>query len=94
MLSVITERGEVIPKKESDTARFLVKRELERKHLPMLPELVEEQFFMRGRTAWNFKCSDLRVGHLKGFWIITFNVYALLKNNFMVLSSNIVLVLT
>jgi hypothetical protein len=76
------EREDLILSKELDTARFWVKRELEANHLPALPELVEEQLFLQGRTAWNFRYSDLKVDQLEASKRISFNTFALLKKEF------------
>jgi hypothetical protein len=78
----VTDREDIIPTKELNTARFWVKRELEGKHLPILPELVEEQLFMQGRTAWNYKYSDLKVDQIKASKKITFNINVSLKKEF------------
>jgi hypothetical protein len=82
MIADMRERNDLISSKELNTARFWVKRQLEAKYLPALPELVEEQLFMQGRTAWNYKYSDLRVDHLQASKKISFNTFALLKKEF------------
>jgi hypothetical protein len=82
MITDMPERGDLILSKELNTARFWVKRELEAKYLPALPDLVEEQLFLQGRTAWNYRYSDLKVDHLKASKRISFNTFALLKKNF------------
>jgi hypothetical protein len=82
VIAGMTENQDIIPAKELDTARFWVKRELETKYLPALPDLVEEQLFMQGRTPWNFKYSDLKVVQLKAAKKISFNTFVLLKKEF------------
>ena len=78
----MSERNDLIHFKELNTARFWVKRELEAKYLPVLPELVEEQLFLQGRTAWNYRYSNLKVDQLKASKRILFNTHALLKKEF------------
>lgn len=78
----MTSNENIIPSKELDTAKFWVKRELEGKYLPFLPEPVEERLFIEGRTAWNYNYSDLNVRKRKTSKKITFNISALLKNEF------------
>jgi hypothetical protein len=75
-------RKDIIPSKELDTARFWVKRELEGRYLPALPEVVEERLFLQGRTAWNFRYSDVKVDQLNASKRITFNMFVLLKKEF------------
>lgn len=76
------EENDLILSKELYTVRFRVKRELEAKYLPALPDLVEEQLFLQGRTAWNFKYSNLKVDPLKASKRISFTIFALLKKEF------------
>ncbi|WP_347273041.1 hypothetical protein [Candidatus Kuenenia sp.] len=76
------EGNDLVLSKELDTVRFWVKRELEAKYLPALPDLVEELLFLQGRTAWNFKYSNLKVDPLKASKIISFTTFALLKKEF------------
>ena len=78
----MTNREDTIPAKELNTARFWVKRKLEGEHLPTFPEVVEEQLFMQGRTAWNYKYSDLKVGQIKASKKMTFNIAVSLKKEF------------
>ena len=79
---MVADREGNISAKELDTARFWVKLELEGQHLPILSEFVEEQLFMQGRTAWNYKYSDLKVEQIKVSKRIAFNVNVLLKKEF------------
>ncbi len=78
-----------MPKRENTTlpdelhsARFWVKWELEAKHLPILPDLVEERLFLQGRTPWTYRYFDLKVEQLDGSKTISFNTVALLKKEF------------
>ena len=82
MIADIPKRDAIIPSKELDTTRFWVKHELEAKYLPALPDLIEEQLFMQGRTAWNYRYSDLNVDQLEASKRITFNTFVLLKKEF------------
>jgi hypothetical protein len=78
----MSERNDLIPSKELDTARFWVKRELEGRYLPALPEVVEERLFLQGRSAWNFRYANLKVDQLNASKRITFNTFVLLKKEF------------
>jgi len=77
-----TDKKNSIHPKELGAAKFWVTRELEGKHLPFLPERVEERLFFEGRTAWNYKYSDLNVIQTKRSKKITFSISALLKKEF------------
>jgi len=68
--------------KEVDAAKFRVKRELQYKHLPNLPEHVEEILFLQGRTSWTYQYADLKVIPKKASTKISFIISALLKKEF------------
>jgi hypothetical protein len=63
-------------------AKFWVKRELELKHLPGLPEFVDERLFLQGRTAWTYKYSDLTIEDRSASQEVSFAIEALLKREF------------
>ena len=62
--------------------RFKVKRELKFEYLPTLPEWVEEELFLEGRTAWIFKYSNEAVRNRKRHLQIDFDISAILKKEF------------
>lgn len=78
----MTRKQNAISSKELSAARFWVKQELELKHLPILPEKVEERLFLEGRTAWNYKYSGLSTEQTKTSKTITFDVAVVLKKEF------------
>jgi hypothetical protein len=59
-----------------------VKRWLEYKVLPFLPEDIENRLFMQGRKAWNFKYSDLNVKQNTKSKNVSFRIEATLKKEF------------
>jgi hypothetical protein len=60
-------------------AKFWVKRELDLRHLPGLPEFVEERLFLQGRTAWTYKYSDLTIEDRPASKEVAFAIEAVLK---------------
>ena len=75
-------KEEIIPADELIRARYRVKRELEANHLPYLPDYVETELFLEGRTAWTYKYSNLNVENRRKSKRITFNIQALIKKEF------------
>ncbi len=78
----MTNKENTVFTKEVNTAKFWVKQELEYKHLPILPEHVEEILFLQGRTAWTYQYADLKVIPKKASTKISFIISALLKKEF------------
>ena len=79
--SNISKKSDLSPK-ELQSIKFLVKRELETNHIPLLPERVEMRLFMEGQTAWNFKYSDFSVKKAKVSKRVDFIIEVLLKKEF------------
>jgi len=81
----MTDKVNIIPNDDLNTVRFWVKRELESKYLPTLPEYIEDQLFFQGRSAWTYKYSDLIVEQKSETKLIAFKIMALLKKEFRIL---------
>ena len=81
----MTENNSTITKDDLYTIRFWIKRELECKYLPTLPDIVEEQLFLEGRSAWNFKYTDLVVEPKDKYKLVRFKMNAQLKKEFKIL---------
>ena len=64
------------------SAKSWVKRELEFKYLPGLPEFVQVRLFLQGRTAWTYKYSDLTIKDRLASKDVAFSIEALLKKEF------------
>ncbi len=62
--------------------RFKTKRELKFEYLPALPESVEKQLFLEGRTPWTFKYSNEAIRKHKKRLRIDFDISAILKKEF------------
>jgi hypothetical protein len=73
---------DAVSEKALGSAKSWVKRELEFKHLPGLPEFVEERLFLQGRTAWTYKYSDLTIKERPASKEVEFSIEALLKKEF------------
>ena len=72
----------MIPAEALATARAWVRQELRIRHLPFLPEEIEEALFLTGSTAWTFRYADLAVEPLADSWKLEFTVLAILKKAF------------
>jgi hypothetical protein len=73
---------DAVSEKALGSAKFWVKRELDLKHLPGLPEFVEERLFLQGRTAWTYKYSDVTIDERPASKEVAFAIEALLKREF------------
>jgi len=82
----MTNKNCIIPNDDLNTIRFWIKRELESKYLPTLPEYIEDQLFFQGRSAWTFKYTDLIVEQNNKLKLVRFNIRALLKKEFRILT--------
>lgn len=71
-----------IPAESLASARAWVRNELQIRHLPSLPDDIEEDLFLEGRTAWTFRYADLVVEPLTDIWRLQFTVLATLKKEF------------
>ena len=71
-----------IPAESLASARAWVRNELQIRHLPPLPEDMEEALFLAGSTAWTFRYADLAVEPLADGWRLEFTVLAILKKEF------------
>lgn len=72
----------MLPAETLATARAWVRSELRIRHLPSLPEEIEEALFLAGGTAWTFRYADLAVEPLADGWRLEFIVLAILKKAF------------
>jgi hypothetical protein len=82
LITIVTNKENIVFANEVDIAKFRVKRELQYKHLPPLSEHVEELLFLQGRTAWTYQYADIKVIPRKVSTKISFIITALLKKEF------------
>ena len=73
---------EVLPAETLASARAWVRQDLRIRHLPSLPEEIEEALFLAGGTAWTFRYADYAVEPLADGWKLEFTVLAILKKAF------------
>ena len=78
----MVEIQDAVSEKALGYAKSWVKRELDLKYLPGLPEFVEERLFLQGRSAWTFKYSDLMIEDRSASKDVAFTIEALLKREF------------
>ncbi len=73
---------EVLPAETLASARAWVRQDLRIRHLPSLPDEIEDALFLAGGTAWTFRYADYAVEPLADGWKLEFTVLAILKKAF------------